>query len=1467
MVYHGTSINGYGFYQVDGTLRCRVAGVGDIAQTTFTLGDWVHLAIVRKSGVSTFYVNGTATGATSTAAPTTPTMGITSGATADGQDFFTGDVDEVTFSIISASYDPSQTLTVNQSGNPLILSQVTGNKFNIITPPVDFGGLLVGQTKTLTLTLASARTLPIGPISASIQGADTSAFTLTQAPQTSLVPFGYSSLLVTFSASAVGTQSGTLHLTAGADSTDIPLTGSGTLPPEIVVEDSNGTSLANNAGLIAFSTTNGDRTLTIRNTGDGPLTNLSAQINGGSAQFTVSAPPATIAPGGSATLTVSYHAMSYDAGGARLNTALLMIYSNDQDENAFAMDLNGPGAARLVAETQQGGQLTNHRDVINFSRQPEQIINLKNTGASLLGSISATITGANASDFTITRTPPATLSPFVSTSTILPPPAAPAQKKTSSVAPSLWSYSGAVFKLFDWSSGASGSYLGSSSLDLNLPTLGGGLIWDLSRFLPPGVTIKFNPSADGIRNATLHIVSDDPSQSPFDIALVGRRDIPMPEIDLLDNGGSLTNNATINLGTVYTASATGTSRGLTHVFTIHNIGNGALTGLRATFDAANTAFSASISYPTPWYGGAGMPIFFGPPSIQPNGRMLLTVTYDASKPNRSATLYLASNDCDESPFVLNLGVDVISPPVYAVRLKGEPFLAPGSNLNVPGAEVGKSSSLTLEVVNQGNDSVTGLATQILGPQADEFTVSRISPTLAKNGKSTFTLTFKPIAEGPRVAKLHIYHDNGSIEDFILDLAGFGTKAPVLTLTAQPMILPLGGSTIINAFSPPIMYANGNQLTAVVAQPAPKKSRALHTASSTINNSLGGSLNIGGTATGSLNIIGVVSPWMNMIYLGGSASSLGTVSDASLNLSNGSRAEAPVQTYQWLKDGKPIKGATTELYEIKATTLDAAGRYSFAVTNVAGTVIKDAVNCAVVDPTIKDAPAFVGPGKPFTLSVDARGSGLTYQWTENGAPMSAASSKARITPSMTGAVQYACQVGLASTGGISTLPVTINVLEGPPVVIDNFGADPGIVLTVNLPAHLPLQTERTATSFGIRGQPPGLSIDKVTGEIGGIPTKVGNYAMTVWAENQAGRSTMVWPVKVVPINTQVVGSFTGIVEADQTLNNDLGGLIHIDTTSAGTYSGRLTMSDQVWSLAGKFDGNGADSLTATFTLPAKGASPALLVVIEIGLDGDRAVMNYTVGSSDGNSSVAGSFAFKRTPPPAEEIGRTNIALFGRQPNAASSTMSLVFDSKGVVTATGILSDGSPFTITTDYPSSAIVPIYQSLYRGRGSVRGMGTELTWVKRATPGDRSYPEGWSPTHLSLSYSGRYLPPASGRFFNERANDSSNQARFQFVDGGLTDGLILGLKLTSSRYTVLSDPFSTSPDLDPKAFWFSINAKSGFITGSFSTLSSARSSPGRKATFTGLLIPDHHIGVGNFSFAPMPGQPVTNGLMQFDGL
>lgn len=98
IVYNGqTSSNGWGLYQIGGTAQVLYGGNVIFGSGPLPIGVWTHVALVKDSGVSRLYVNGSVV-ATSAAVPNVPgAAGFSIGATGQGGTIenFDGLIDEV----------------------------------------------------------------------------------------------------------------------------------------------------------------------------------------------------------------------------------------------------------------------------------------------------------------------------------------------------------------------------------------------------------------------------------------------------------------------------------------------------------------------------------------------------------------------------------------------------------------------------------------------------------------------------------------------------------------------------------------------------------------------------------------------------------------------------------------------------------------------------------------------------------------------------------------------------------------------------------------------------------------------------------------------------------------------------------------------------------------------------------------------------------------------------------------------------------------------------------------------------------------------------------------------------------------------------------------------------------------------------------------------------------------------------
>ncbi|MGC2330019.1 MAG: hypothetical protein WA581_01070 [Candidatus Acidiferrales bacterium] len=140
-------------------------------------------------------------------------------------------------------------------------------------------------------------------------------------------------------------------------------------------------------------------------------------------------------------------------------------------------------------------------------------------------------------------------------------------------------------------------------------------------------------------------------------------------------------------------------------------------------------------------------------------------------------------------------------------------------------------------------------------------------------------------------------------------------------------------------------------------------------------------------------------------------------------------------YQWFMNGIPISGATSSSYTIASTTATENGdSFTVTVSNAGGSFTAGPSTLTVlVPPTITQQPAnqAVTAGQQATFSVSiasAATTPLTYQWLENGTPISGATSPTFTTPATSvgeGGTNYSVTI-TNQAGSVTSSVATLTV---------------------------------------------------------------------------------------------------------------------------------------------------------------------------------------------------------------------------------------------------------------------------------------------------------------------------------------------------------------------------------------------------------------------------------------------------------
>ncbi len=246
---------------------------------------------------------------------------------------------------LQVTFDPrtagasAGTLTINSNANPTTVG-LSGTGVTAPEPQLtasaaslSFGNVTVNSTATEAITLKSTGTAPVTVNGAGISGrgyaVSGSTFPVSLNPGSSLT------LQVTFDPRTAGTSVGTLTISSNANptTTTVGLSGTGVTAPEPQLTVS-ATSLS--FGNVTVNST-ATEALTLKSTGTAPVTVNGAGISGTGYAVSGTTFPASLNPGASLTLQVTF-----DPRTAGTSAGTLTIGSN---ANAITVSLSGTGVA------------------------------------------------------------------------------------------------------------------------------------------------------------------------------------------------------------------------------------------------------------------------------------------------------------------------------------------------------------------------------------------------------------------------------------------------------------------------------------------------------------------------------------------------------------------------------------------------------------------------------------------------------------------------------------------------------------------------------------------------------------------------------------------------------------------------------------------------------------------------------------------------------------------------------------------------------------------------------------------------------------------------------------------------------------------------------------------------------------------------------------------------------------------
>lgn len=434
---------------------------------------------------------------------------------------------------------------------------------------------------------------------------------------------------------------------------------------------------------------------------------------------------------------------------------------------------------------------------------------IRNIGSALLTVGAVTISGANASDFSITTLPSATVAIGASTTFVVTFTPTTIGAKTANISivnndtdenPYTFDIQGTGIQqeidvqgnavsivdgdttpsTADWTdfSSVAGTRtytirnLGNIVLTVGTVTIGGTHAADFTVTTQPATSVPafgsttfvvtFSPSTINTRTATVNIPNNDSNENPYDYAIQGFG--IMPEIDIQGNNVSIADNDTTPSTSDWTDFSTNGSR----TFTIYNTGNITLTLGTPSITGTNASeftFSSLPPASIPAFSSATFTIAFQPTALGV----------------RSAVFTIANNDSNENPYNFNiqgtgvareidiqgLGLSIANNDLVTSINDGTDFGPADINL--------ATVTRTFTIRNTGSLALTISNPTITGTHAADFSITANPGTLllGANASTTFQVTFNPSAVFTRSARINIVNNDSDENPYIFAIQGTG----------------------------------------------------------------------------------------------------------------------------------------------------------------------------------------------------------------------------------------------------------------------------------------------------------------------------------------------------------------------------------------------------------------------------------------------------------------------------------------------------------------------------------------------------------------------------------------------------------------------------------------------------------------------------------------------------------------------
>lgn len=223
----------------------------------------------------------------------------------------------------------------------------------------------------------------------------------------------------------------------------------------------------------------------------------------------------------------------------------------------------------------------------------------------------------------------------------------------------------------------------------------------------------------------------------------------------------------------------------------------------------------------------------------------------------------------------------------------------------------------------------------------------------------------------------------------------------------------------------------------------------------------------------------------------------------------------------------------------------------------------------------------------------------------------------------------------------------------------------------------------------------------------------------------------------PTYTPVASAYSGLFYEAAGPALGRSGALTLNTTAAGSYSGKLQLGAKSYSFAGTLNSTG----TATNAVVRKGFST---LGLSFGIDlTNNAVLTGTVTDGSWTADLRANRALQN--PKTSSVsyaGRYTLIFPGVSGNAqlpaGDGYGAATVSASGAIKLTGSLADGTKLSQSVTASANGDWPVYVSLYGGQGQILGwlnfntsgqktISGDVNWLKAAVPSSKFYPNGFN--------------------------------------------------------------------------------------------------------------------------------------------